>query len=421
MQETITKEKAVTSVENYLRIRKKSEDICAPLNIEDYVVQPVEEVSPAKWHLAHTSWFFEEFILKPYLPGYKTFDQSFNFLFNSYYEGAGERLLRYKRGNITRPGVQQVYEYRRYVDAGMQQLLNDDLSAALNHLVEVGLNHEQQHQELLITDIKYLLGANPLFPQYQNHELPLSEATGIARFLEVDEGVYEIGHSGDGFCYDNETARHKVYLHAYRLMDRPVTNGEFLEFVETGGYEDYRFWLAEAWDWVKASGRKAPLHYYKQGGCWKQFTMNGLQDVDENAPVTHVNYYEALAYANWKNKRLPTEAEWEVAACQYGHINAAGAHYLDHQIYNPCILHHEGAQFFGNVWEWTGSAYLPYPGFKREAGTLGEYNGKFMINQMVLRGGSCATPADHIRATYRNFFPPGISWQFTGIRLAEDL
>lgn len=380
-------------LKQYHQVRRHSETICKPLEIEDYVVQPIADVSPPKWHLGHTTWFFETFILKPNFIGYKEFNLQYNFVFNSYYESVGARVVRTDRGNLSRPSVTDVYRYRAYVDEHMELFLqNTALSEDLAALLELGLNHEQQHQELLYSDIKYILGHNPLFPAYSADKIFNEASQTDTQFISVDAGVYEIGFKGQGFCFDNELGRHKVYLDAFKITDKPVSNAEYLEFIENGGYTDFRHWHSEGWDWVKQTGTQAPLFWHKIDGNWMHYTLSGLQEIDPDALVCHVNFYEASAFAAWKGMRLPTEAEWEVASLQ-----------LD----------------WGERWEWTNSAYLPYPGFKKEAGAIGEYNGKFMVSQMVLRGASVATPQGHSRATYRNFFHPRHQWQFTGIRLVK--
>ncbi|MDR6368888.1 ergothioneine biosynthesis protein EgtB [Chryseobacterium bernardetii] len=376
----------------YKDIRRRSEEICAPLEIEDYVVQPIVDVSPPKWHLGHTTWFFETFILTPHFPDYKVFDPHYNYVFNSYYETIGARVIRTDRGNLSRPSVSEVYQYRKYVDEHMEAFLESSfLTEAIEPLLELGLNHEQQHQELLVTDIKYILGHNPLFSAYTK-EKSGQKNSGNLEMLKFSEGVYEIGFKGEGFCFDNELGRHKVYLTDFEIASQLVTNGEYLEFMKAGGYEDFRHWHAEGWDWVKQNSAKSPLYWHYIENKWMYYTLNGLQEIDPAAPLCHVNFYEASAFASWKGMRLPTEEEWETASI-----------YFD----------------WGTRWEWTNSAYLPYPHFKKEAGAVGEYNGKFMINQMVLRGASEATPPGHSRNTYRNFFQPNLKWQFTGIRLAQ--
>ncbi|WP_129717416.1 ergothioneine biosynthesis protein EgtB [Pedobacter sp. SYP-B3415] len=394
MIETVSKSTDTTELlRRFSAIRNHSVNICAPLQTEDYVVQPIADVSPPKWHLGHTTWFFETFILVPNHPGYNVFDPQYNFVFNSYYETIGARVIRTDRGNLSRPSVAEVFRYREYVDQQMREFLSGDLlTPAVRALLELGLNHEQQHQELLYTDIKYILGHNPLFPVYSADFAAKNCHSEAPTTVNVPEGIYEIGYNGDGFCFDNEQNRHKVYVETFDISSSLVTNGEYLEFIENGGYTDFRHWHAEGWDWVRESA-KTPLYWHFLDGKWMHYTLAGLQDLDLDAPVCHVNFYEASAYASWKNMRLPTEAEWEVASDKFS---------------------------WGQRWEWTGSAYLPYPGFRKETGAVGEYNGKFMVNQMVLRGASEATPAGHSRHTYRNFFHAKHQWQFTGIRLVDN-
>ncbi|WP_336689486.1 MULTISPECIES: ergothioneine biosynthesis protein EgtB [unclassified Chryseobacterium] len=390
-QNTLVKEKQL--LENYCRIRARSVEICEPLETEDFVVQPVVDVSPPKWHLGHTTWFFETFILIPNLDGYQVFNSQYNFVFNSYYETIGARVIRTDRGNLSRPSVADIFQYRKYVDEQMETfLLNNDLSDDLQKLFELGLNHEQQHQELLLTDIKYILGHNPLFPAYsENFPLEKSESENF-EMLSFKEGIYEIGFEGEGFCFDNELNRHKVYLNDFQISNQLVTNAEYLEFMNDGGYEDFRHWHAEGWDWVKQNNAKSPLYWHFIEGQWMHYTLNGLKEIIPDEAVCHINFFEASAFTSWKGMRLPTEAEWEIASALFS---------------------------WGKRWEWTNSAYLPYPGFKKQEGAVGEYNGKFMVNQMVLRGASLATPKEHSRKTYRNFFPTSLQWQFTGIRLAK--
>ncbi|MCY7347284.1 MAG: ergothioneine biosynthesis protein EgtB [Pyrinomonadaceae bacterium] len=378
---------------SYAAVRQYTENICAPLETEDYIPQPSVDVSPPKWNIAHTTWFFEEMILKAFSENYQEFNPNFGFLFNSYYNSIGTRTVRDHRGDLSRPTVKEVFQYRKFVDGKMLELLNGEVSKELRKLVVLGLNHEQQHQELLLTDIKYTFSCNPTFPVYDDGEI-LEEKGAIEsdESLEVTGGIYKIGYEGDGFCFDNELGRHRVYLQDFTIRKNLVTNGEFLEFIEDGGYQDFRFWHAEGWDWVNQNEIKSPLYWHNIDGEWFQFTLGGLRKLNLKNPVCHVSFYEAAAFADWKRMRLPTEFEWEAASEQ-----------LD----------------WGLRWEWTNSAYLPYPHFKKAKGALGEYNGKFMINQTVLRGASVVTPPNHSRRTYRNFFHPPLRWQFTGIRLAK--
>ena len=381
-----------TLLDFFLETRKYSEDLCRPLEIEDYVVQPVVDVSPPKWHLGHTTWFFEEFILKSHAKGYQVFDEDFSFVFNSYYETVGKRVIRSNRGNLSRPSVNKVYEYRTYVTEEIEKLFTTEQPKELYNLLEIGTHHEKQHQELLLTDIKYILGNNPLLPEYSKEieEHPVEDHS--QDWISVDEGIYEIGHSTDKFCYDNELGKHKVFLRNFQISNKLVINGEFIQFINDSGYSRFDLWHAEGWDWVNQNSIKAPLYWHMIDGDWHYYSLEGLQKVNLEAPVTHISYFEAFAYAQWKGLRLPTEFEWEAA-----------------QQFLP----------WGKRWEWTESAYLPYPNYQKADGALGEYNGKFMVNQKVLRGGSIATPINHTRHTYRNFFHPQLRWQFTGFRLAK--
>jgi ergothioneine biosynthesis protein EgtB len=408
--------------DNYLSVRKQSETLCAPLSAEDYVIQTAPEASPAKWHLAHVSWFFETFLLKAYLPGYRDFHPLFGYLFNSYYEQIGKFPPRAERGFLSRPGVEEIIRYRAHVDEYMLALLHTTSAErwpTVQQRLEVGLNHEQQHQELLLTDIKLNLAANPLRPAYRC-DLPQSPGTSAPalQWLEFPGGIHEIGHAGGGFAYDNELPRHRAYLNPFRLASRPVTNDEYLAFIEDGGYEMPSYWLSDGWTTVGRLHWSAPLHWESIDGEWWQYTLGGLRKLNLAEPVCHVSYYEAEAYAAWAGRRLPTEAEWEAAARNLpvtGNLRDSGYLQPTAAEDTPGLL-----QLYGDVWEHTASAYLPYPGFRTAAGALGEYNGKFMSSQMVLRGGSCVTPDDHIRASYRNFFYPHERWQFQGFRLAED-
>jgi ergothioneine biosynthesis protein EgtB len=382
----------MTLFDQYRAVRKASEEICRPLQKEDYVVQPVADVSPPKWHLGHTTWFWEAFALIPHSPGYRPFNPDYNYVFNSYYETIGARVVRTDRGNLSRPSVDEVYAYRQYVDAAMERLITDGPGEELVKIVILGLNHEQQHQELLYSDIKYILGHNPLFPAWSDRDIDDTPQGGDTGFVTMPAGLYDIGYEGRGFCFDNELRRHKVWLDSYQLSGQPVTNEEYLEFIAAGGYSNFAWWHAEGWDWVKKNSVSAPLYWHFIDGRWHHYTMGGLQLLESKQLLCHISYYEAVAYAAWKGCRLPTEWEWEAAAGEFR---------------------------WGKRWEWTESAYLPYPGFKKAEGAIGEYNGKFMVSQMVLRGASVATPAGHSRKSYRNFFHPYLRWQFTGIRLAK--
>ncbi|WP_439651404.1 ergothioneine biosynthesis protein EgtB [Mesonia aestuariivivens] len=385
---------STSTLEKFLKTRKLTKQLCEPLEIEDFVVQPVEFVSPPKWHLGHTTWFFEEFILKKHQQNYQIFDEQFAYVFNSYYESVGEKVIRTHRGNLSRPTVSRIYEYRNYVTNAIERFFNEnEISEALEEVLEIGIHHEMQHQELLLTDIKYILGNNPLLPQYKENFNENKIEKHPHKWLTLAEGVYEIGKPDDGeFSYDNEKGRHKVYLNEFFISNKLVTNAEYLEFMNASGYQDVLLWHAEAWDWINAEKIKAPAYWYLIDGCWHQYTLSGLQPLTPEAPLAHISYYEAFAFAQWKDMRLPTEAEWEIAQEKFD---------------------------WGQRWEWTESAYAPYPNYKKPEGALGEYNGKFMVNQKVLRGGSVATSPEHTRYTYRNFFHANLRWQFTGIRLAK--
>lgn len=411
----------------YQAVRQLTETLTAPLSPEDQQLQSMPDASPTKWHRAHTTWFFETFILQPHKPGYCVFDDHFNYLFNSYYEAVGARHPRPERGLISRPTAATVAQYRHYVDAAITDLLDcaeDATLATLAPLIALGLAHEQQHQELLLTDIKHAFSKHPFAPAYQSPQSFTREEPAKLDFVDFEGGIAEIGHDGHGFAFDNEAPRHRVLLHPFRLATRPVTCGEYLEFMADGGYARPDFWLSDGWAMVQREGWQAPLYWSREPhrDNWQVFTLMGRRAVDPAEPVCHVSFYEAAAYAAWAGKRLPTEAEWEHAAIS-GRADHGGG-FLDHQHSHPRPLHTNGSaklRGYGEVWEWTRSGYEPYPGFKPAAGAIGEYNGKFMVGQIVLRGGSCATPHGHIRPSYRNFFPPAARWQFSGIRLAEDL
>jgi ergothioneine biosynthesis protein EgtB len=415
-------------LEHYRRVRDASVALCQPLEDEDYVVQSMPDASPAKWHLAHTTWFFEEFVLRRATEGYRCYDESFGYLFNSYYNSVGPMHERPNRGLLTRPTVAEVLAYRTHVDDQMQALLAG-ASQALPDTVTLGLHHEQQHQELLLTDIKHLFSCNPLKPVYQASEEPAWRAAPALSFVDFPGGLVEIGHAGPGFCFDNEQPQHRLYLQPFQLANRPVTNAEFLEFVRSGGYEQPQHWLSDGWAQVQRERWRRPVYWSES--LEHEFTLSGMRAINPHGPVCHISYYEADAFASWAHARLPSEAEWEVAACA-----AAGTapspirgNFVEEGMLHPVPATAAARpparqallQMFGDVWEWTRSPYSPYPGFKPVEGALGEYNGKFMVNQLVLRGGSCATPASHIRATYRNFFAPAARWQFSGLRLARDV
>ena len=378
-------------IDRFLRIRERSEQLCKPLMIEDYSLQASEFASPPKWHLAHTTWFWEEFVLTKYAQNYKLYDQDFNFLFNSYYNNVGKRVLRPSRGLMSRPSVAAVYNYRKYVTNAVVTFLNTNPRADILAVIEIGINHEEQHQELLIYDIKYILGNQPTFPVYQDSFKNKVE-TQADHFIQINAGVYEIGYQGDSFCFDNELGSHKVYLNDFEISSKLVSNHQYLDFILAGGYQNFNFWHDDGWSWINSNKIEAPLYWYKIDNEWWYYTLSGLVKLDLDAPVMHLSFYEAFAYSEWRGCRLPTEFEWEIASEKFK---------------------------WGQLWEWTNSAYLAYPGFSKSPGALGEYNGKFMINQMILRGGSIATPTGHSRKTYRNFFPPNMRWQFSGLRLAR--
>jgi len=426
------------SARRYRQVRSTSERLAAPLSAEDCIVQAMPDASPTKWHLAHTSWFFETFILAPSLPGYREFHADFRVLFNSYYQTVGAQHPRPLRGLLTRPSLEQVRAYRRHVDAAMEKLLagadgaSPDL-ATLTGIVEIGLQHEQQHQELILTDVKALLAGNPLHPAYREaagRNRPVADVAPLA-WHRFEEGVRWIGWEGEGFAFDNESPRHRVFLDAFELASRAVTCGEYLEFMADRGYERPELWLSDGWNEVRAQGWRAPLYWQREDGAWLVTTLAGRREVRAAEPVCHVSFYEADAFARWAGARLPREEEWEVAAAgapvegnlldeeNEGDLDASPLHPLPAPAVRPAAGRPPIAQLFGDVWEWTASSYVAFPGYRPPEGALGEYNGKFMVNQLVLRGGSCATPRSHIRATYRNFFPSPARWQFSGLRLAR--
>ncbi|NEQ49023.1 MAG: ergothioneine biosynthesis protein EgtB [Leptolyngbya sp. SIO3F4] len=389
-----------TSVkERFLSVRALTRSICRPLQTEDHVVQPVVDVSPPKWHMGHTTWFFETFILKAFAPEYREFDPAFGFLFNSYYNTVGDRVQRDHRGFMTRPTLQEVHAYRDYVDAQLITFLDSQAASdqwtTIAPVLEVGLQHEQQHQELLWTDIKYILGTQPLFPAYREADTidrsqPIS---GSVQWIKMPRDTYVIGHRGEDFAFDNEHGLHEVLLGDYQIADQPVSNGEYLEFIEAGGYRQFQHWHDEGWKWVQENRIESPLYWMYRDDTWWHYTLEGLKPVDRADMLRHVSWYEASAFAAWKGMRLPTEFEWEAAQDRFS---------------------------WGHRWEWTSSAYAPYPGYRKPEGAIGEYNGKFMVNQQVLRGASAATSPNHSRSTYRNFFHPHLQWQYTGIRLARS-
>jgi len=379
------------TAERFLEIRNRTELICQSLKPEDVSVQPIDFVSPPKWHLAHTTWFFEEFVLAKHMDGYKRFNKDFAYYFNSYYNNVGERVVRANRGLMTRPTLEDILSYRAHVNSNVAQFLEDEVATEICDVLEIGLQHEQQHQELLIYDIKFILGHQVSFPTL-DFEVKLNPEHQEQTFIKIDEGVYEIGHKEDCFCWDNELGKHKVYLHDFEISNRLVTNSEYINFIEEGGYENFNLWHAEGWDWVKSNAISAPMYWYKVDGKWMHYTLNGYKPVEADLPVSHISFYEAFAFSEWSGMRLPTEFEWEIAS---KHID------------------------YGQLWEWTNSAYLPYPNYTKAEGAIGEYNGKFMVNTMVMRGASAASPKGHCRPTYRNFFAPDNRWQFSGIRLVK--
>ncbi|SFR44229.1 ergothioneine biosynthesis protein EgtB [Marinobacter daqiaonensis] len=413
-------------------VRAVTEQLCSPLETEDYVIQSMDDVSPPKWHLGHVTWFFETFLLKPFLRGYVPLNEAYDHLFNSYYETHGSPFPRPRRGVLSRPTVAEVYRYRHYVDEAMGLLLNNPPSEYRHAIAErtcLGIHHEQQHQELLAMDIKHILAQNPLRPVYTERlQVPPKRHPVPMGWRSYEGGVVSVGvkPGNGGFAFDNERPAHRQYLEPFDLATRPVNNQEYLRFMEQGGYQDPALWLSDGWHLVREKGWTAPLYWMKENDRWYHFTLRGWRRLDPNAPVCHVSFYEADAFARWAGERLPTEGEWERAAT---HARNWNGNFLESGYLHPVAAEGEGLgplrrqiplQMFGDVWEWTGSAYRPYPGFRTLSGSLGEYNGKFMSGQMVLRGGCCATPASHIRPTYRNFFPPSARWAFSGFRLARE-
>ncbi|WP_066755862.1 ergothioneine biosynthesis protein EgtB [Crocinitomix algicola] len=378
-------------LKKFIHTRENSEKRCEHLEIEDYSVQPIVDVSPPKWHLAHTTWFFEQFVLVPHAKNYSVYNERFAYLFNSYYNTVGDRVLRPNRGLMTRPTVKEIYRYREYVTSAMIEFLETDYNSDLKSIIELGINHEEQHQELLMYDIKYILGNQPYFPTYQTN-IRFSSEEVKQEFAKINAGIYQIGYDGNGFSFDNEHGKHKVYLEEFEISNRLVTCGEYLEFMKDDGYKKFELWHADGWNFINTHNINAPLYWYKKKGQWFSYDYKGFDKIDKNLPVSHISYYEAFAFANWKKMRLPTEFEWEVSQHLFK---------------------------WGQVWEWTSSAYQSYPRFKTEKGAIGEYNGKFMVNQQVLRGGSIATIPGHSRNTYRNFFNPQLRWHFSGIRLVK--
>ncbi len=416
--------------ERFLLVRGRTEKLAAPLSAETCNLQSMPDASPVKWHLAHTTWFFETFLLEPHQKNFQPFHSSFRVLFNSYYNGVGDKHPRHERGLIGTPDLATVLEYRAHVTRTIVDMMAGDAgrNADWVALAWLGCNHEEQHQELILTDLKHLLSKNPLQPVYQKlWPLTPIEARAL-RWFRYEGGLVEIGHGDSGFSFDNEGPRHLTYLRAYELASHPVTHGEFAAFIADGGYQRPEFWLSLGWDWVQANRITAPMYWQREdnngGDTWSTFTLHGRAAIDHHTPMCHVNYFEADAYARWAGARLPTEAEWEHAAAGIAASANTAGNFLESGALHPLAPREEQgeqpSQLYGDVWEWTASAYLPYPGYKPAAGAVGEYNGKFMCNQFVLRGGSCVTPRDHIRAGYRNFFPPDARWQFSGFRLARD-
>jgi ergothioneine biosynthesis protein EgtB len=412
----------------FLNVRKTTEDLCSPLSTEDYVVQPIDDVSPPKWHLGHTTWFFERVILHDFEPNYSHFHESYHYIFNSYYEAFGDRVERALRGSLSRPTVDDVIHYRKNVTArtvAMIENIDDEKLPEMTKLLVLGMNHEQQHQELFLMDIKYIFGGNLLRPVYHEHSSDvIKRQPTTSEYVSFDEGVYKIGANNPDFAYDNEFPRHKTYADSFKLAKYPVTCGEYLEFINDGGYVKANLWLSDGWDVINSRKWDCPLYWERDANGWHIITLSGTHPLNPGETVCHISFYEAAAFARWAGKRLPTEAEWEIAAASQNDDFNNG-NFMDDKTYHPLVKGYESEEsgkltaLLGDIWEWTGSAYLPYPGYFQSPGALGEYNGKFMSNQMVLRGGCCATPRNHIRKTYRNFFQPDKRWQFSGLRLAD--
>ena len=414
--------RADTFAARFAAVRAATEALCEPLVTEDYVVSSMPDVSPTKWHLAHTSWFFETFLLAPHLPSYRPLNPKYAFLFNSYYVQAGERHCRAQRGLVTRPTVEEVYSYRAHVDDEVRRLVDqigDDIAHPAYGVLELGLHHEQQHQELLLTDIKHVFWTNPMRPVYRARATSAATAIPALTWVPIPEGLHRIGHQGEDFSFDNETPAHRVFVERGELASRLVTNGEYADFIADGGYRKPNLWLSAGWATVQEARWSAPLYWEQRRDGWTEFTLAGDRPLDLAEPVCHLSYFEADAFARWAGHRLPTEAEWEIVARE----SAVDGHFVERGYFHPAAVTEGSAapsQLFGDVWQWTASPYLPYPGFAPAAGAIGEYNGKFMCDQWVLRGASCATPRSHARVSYRNFFPSDVRWQFTGLRLARS-
>jgi ergothioneine biosynthesis protein EgtB len=424
MADLLTSMDNVALTSRFLGTRSLTDSLSAPLSAEDQTVQSMPDVSPTKWHRAHTSWFFETFLLSPSLKEYEPFHPAYEFLFNSYYQGVGTPYPRDQRGLLSRPGIRDIAAYRSHVDRAMEQLLRESLEPETLGLIELGIHHEQQHQELLLMDIKNVLWRNPLHPAYASLAHPDHGTPTLppVTWTEHSGGIVEIGHQGSGFSFDNECPRHTDLLSPFAIADRPVTCQEWLAFIDDDGYQRPELWLSDGWSTIRSERWDAPLYWTRVDDQWHIFTLGGSRPIDPNEPVCHISYYEADAYARWAGARLPTEAEWETAASAGGD----GGHFLDGSVLHPTRLSGDEtptttAGLCGDVWAWTSSSYGAYPGFEAAAGTVGEYNGKFMVNQYVLRGGSCVTPEGHTRITYRNFFPPSARWEFSGLRLARNI